>query len=289
MKGIILAGGMGTRLYPSTISASKQLLPIYDKPLIYYPLSVLLLSGIKDILIIVKKGDLINFQNLLGDGSWMGVNITYAEQVTPGGIGEAFLIGEKFIGNSTVSLILGDNIFYGYGFSKLLRESTNLSSGAEIYAYRVEDPSSFGVVKFNNNNEPIILYEKPQQFVSNYAITGLYFYDNEVVNIAKSIKPSDRGELEITTINQTYLDKKKLSVKILGRGHSWLDTGTPESMNDASIFVRTVEKRQGLKIACIEEIAYSNGWIDAENIRKLALERYNNNAYGEYLLKILSF
>jgi len=287
MKGIILAGGMGTRLYPSTMAVSKQLLPIYDKPLIYYPLSVLMLAGIRDILVIVKSGDLLNFQKLLGDGSWIGANISYVEQKHPNGIAEAFLLGEKFIGSSTVSLILGDNIFYGYNFSTLLQKSVQIKSGAEIYAYWVKNPSSFGVVKLDADDKPLQILEKPDKFVSNYAITGLYFYDNDVVNIAKHIKPSSRGELEISSINQEYLNRNQLHVEILGRGHSWLDTGTPRSMNDASTFVRTIEGRQGLKIACPEEIAFANGWIDKDKIIETAADRYKNNAYGKYLLKII--
>jgi len=287
MKGIILAGGMGTRLYPSTMAVSKQLLPIYDKPLIYYPLSVLMLAGIRDILVIVKSGDLINFQKLLGDGSWIGANISYVEQKHPNGIADAFLVGEKFIGSSTVSLILGDNIFYGYNFSTLLQKSVQIKSGAEIYAYWVKNPSSFGVVKLDADDKPLQILEKPDKFVSNYAITGLYFYDNDVVNIAKHIKPSSRGELEISSINQEYLNRNQLHVEILGRGHSWLDTGTPRSMNDASTFVRTIEGRQGLKIACPEEIAFANGWIDKDKIIETAADRYKNNAYGKYLLKII--
>jgi len=287
MKGIILAGGMGTRLYPSTMAVSKQLLPIYDKPLIYYPLSVLMLAGIRDILVIVKSGDLLNFQKLLGDGSWIGANISYVEQKHPNGIAEAFLLGEKFIGSSTVSLILGDNIFYGYNFSTLLQKSVQIKSGAEIYAYWVKNPSSFGVVKLDADYKPLQILEKPDKFVSNYAITGLYFYDNDVVNIAKHIKPSSRGELEISSINQEYLNRNQLHVEILGRGHSWLDTGTPRSMNDASTFVRTIEGRQGLKIACPEEIAFANGWIDKDKIIETAADRYKNNAYGKYLLKII--
>ena len=287
MKGIILAGGMGTRLYPSTMAVSKQLLPIYDKPLIYYPLSVLMLAGIRDILVIVKSGDLLNFQKLLGDGSWIGANISYVEQKHPNGIADAFLVGEKFIGSSTVSLILGDNIFYGYNFSTLLQKSVQIKSGAEIYAYWVKNPSSFGVVKLDAGNKPLQIVEKPDKFVSNYAVTGLYFYDNDVINIAKNIKPSSRGELEISSINQEYLNRNQLHVEILGRGHSWLDTGTPRSMNDASTFVRTIEGRQGLKIACPEEIAFANGWIDKDKIIETAADRYKNNAYGKYLLKII--
>ena len=286
MKGIILAGGTGTRLFPITQAIVKQLLPIYDKPLIYYPLSVLMLSGIRDILIISTKKDIERFKDLFDDGTFIGLSISYAVQDHPGGIGEAFIVGEDFIGNDSVSLILGDNIFYGQGFSDTLAMACSRKEGATIFAYYVNDPENFGVVEFDSNFNVIGLEEKPEIPKSNYAATGLYFYDNDVINIAKSIKPSARGEIEITDINNYYLHKKKLHAELLGRGFAWLDTGTHEAILEASYFVRTIEKRQGLKIACIEEIAYMRGYITKEQVLKRA-EKFYSSGYGDYLNKIL--
>ena len=286
MKGIILAGGTGSRLFPVTKVIVKQLLPVYDKPLIYYPLSVLMLAGIREILIISTGKDIQRFKDLFGDGSSLGLEISYAVQDRPGGIGEAFIVGEAFIGKDRVSLVLGDNIFYGQGFSDTLAIASARAEGATIFAYYVNDPENFGVVEFDKNFNVLSLEEKPKAPKSNYAATGLYFYDNDVVRIAKTTKPSARGELEITDINNVYLREKKLHVELLGRGFAWLDTGTHESILEASYFVRTIEKRQGLKIACIEEIAYTKGYIGKEEVLKRAQE-LSSSGYGEYLKKIL--
>ena len=286
MKGIILAGGTGSRLFPVTKVIVKQLLPVYDKPLVYYPLSVLMLAGIREILIISTKKDIERFKELFGDGSFLGLAVSYAVQDRPGGIGEAFIVGEDFIGNDGVSLILGDNIFYGQGFSDMLDNVSARKDGATIFAYYVNDPENFGVVEFDNNFNVLSLEEKPKTPKSNYAATGLYFYDNNVVNIAKTINPSARGELEITDINNVYLREKKLHVELLGRGFAWLDTGTHESILEASHFVRTIEKRQGLKIACIEEIAYTKGYINRQELLKRS-DELSSSSYGEYLKKIL--
>lgn len=284
-KGIILAGGSGTRLYPITKGVSKQLLPIYDKPMVYYPLSVLMLAGIKDVLIISTPDDIDGFKRLLGDGSQLGINISYAVQPSPDGLAQAFIIGEEFIGDSNVCLVLGDNIFYGPGFSPLLRKAASQTSGATVFGYQVKDPERFGVVEFDKNKRAISIEEKPEKPKSNYAVTGLYFYDNDVIEIAKQVKPSDRGELEITTINQMYMERGDLSVELLGRGFAWLDTGTHESLIEAGMFVETVEKRQGFKIACLEEIAYNNGWLSKEDLKRIGNE-LSKNGYGQYLLRL---
>ena len=287
MKGIILAGGSGTRLYPVTRSISKQLIPIYDKPMIYYPLSVLMLAGIRDILIISTPVDLPRFKDLFNDGSDLGLNISYAEQPSPDGLAQAFIIGEEFIGDDSVSLILGDNIFYGYQFSKSLLLASELNSGAMVFGYYVNDPERYGVVEFDKDGKAIGLEEKPEHPKSNYAVTGLYFYDNSVIQKAKGLKPSSRGELEITDLNRLYLEEGTLSVKLMGRGMAWLDTGTHKSLMQAANFISTIETRQGLKVACIEEIAYRKGYINAEQLKKLA-QPLKKNQYGQYLLNIVN-
>ncbi|MBA6233481.1 MULTISPECIES: glucose-1-phosphate thymidylyltransferase RfbA [unclassified Colwellia] len=287
MKGIVLAGGSGTRLYPITQGVSKQLLPIYDKPMIFYSLSVLMLAGIKDILIISTPEDMSGYQRLLSDGSQFGINISYAIQPSPDGLAQAFIIGEDFIGDDPVCLVLGDNIFYGQGFSpKLTNAVNNSGTGATVFGYQVKDPERFGVVEFDSEMKVISLEEKPSLPKSNYAVTGLYFYDNDVIDIAKSIKPSARGELEITCINNVYLEKGKLNVEILGRGFAWLDTGTHESLLEASHFVQTIEHRQGLKVACLEEISWRNGWLSREKLENSA-KLMSKNSYGAYLRELL--
>jgi len=286
MKGIVLAGGSGTRLNPITLGISKQMLPIYDKPLIYYPISVLMLAGIREILIISTPEDMPNFKRLLGTGEQVGVAYSYAVQASPDGLAQAFIIGKEFIGNDSVCLVLGDNIFYGQGFTYKLKEIANKTAGATIFGYQVKDPERFGVVAFDENKQVRSIEEKPEKAMSNYAVTGLYFYDNEVVEIAKQVEPSDRGELEITTVNQLYLDRGNLRVELLGRGFAWLDTGTHDSLLEASSFVQTIEHRQGLKIACLEEIAFNNGWIDVEALR-IEAERYEKTNYGVYLMSLI--
>ena len=286
MKGIILAGGQGTRLYPSTKVISKQLLPIYDKPMIYYPLSVLMLAGIKEVLVISTSKDIGRYEELLNDGSNWGIKIRYKVQPSPNGLAEAFILGEEFIGSDSVCLILGDNIFYGQGFSTLLKQSSSLNEGGIIYSYQVSDPKRFGVVEFDKNLNILSIEEKPDTPKSNYAVTGLYFYDNKVIEIAKNLKPSGRGELEITSVNQEYLKLGLLKTKILGRGFAWLDTGTAESLLDAGQFVQTIEKRQGYKIACLEEIAFKNNWINKDQLLNI-IQSYNSCNYRDYLSSIL--
>ena len=284
-KGIILAGGSGTRLYPITMGTSKQLLPIYDKPMIYYPLSVLMLAGIKDILVISTPEDLPNFEKLLGDGKEIGIKLSYKVQPSPDGLAQAFILGEEFIGNDDVCLILGDNIYYGQGFSEKLKRASEQQVGATVFGYYVNDPERFGVVEFDNSGKALSIEEKPEKPKSNYAVTGLYFYDNRVVEIAKNIKPSPRGELEITDVNNVYLQQGGLNVELLGRGFAWLDTGTHDSLIEASQFVQTIEHRQGLKVACLEEIAFNNGWITVDELKERG-EFFKKTGYGQYLLKL---
>lgn len=286
MKGIILAGGSGTRLYPLTMVTSKQLLPIYDKPMIYYPLSVLMGAGIQDILIISTPQDTPRFKDLLGDGSQYGVNLSYKVQPSPDGLAQAFIIGEDFIGNDTAAMILGDNIFYGHGFTAKTKKASEIKDGATIFGYYVDDPERFGIVEFDSNGKAISIEEKPEKPKSNYCVTGFYFYDNNVVEYAKSLKPSKRGELEITDLNRIYLEKNNLNVELLGAGFTWLDTGTHESLVEATNFVKTIEDHQHRKIACLEEIAYRNGWIDNNKMQE-AYEIYKKNEYGKYLKDVL--
>ena len=285
-KGIILAGGSGTRLYPITKGVSKQLLPIYDKPMIYYPLSVLMLAGIQDILIITTPEDKESFERLLGDGSQFGIHLQYAIQPSPDGLAQAFIIGEAFIGNSNVCLVLGDNIFYGQGFTPMLKQAVARAKGATVFGYQVKDPERFGVVEFDEQKRAISLEEKPTHPKSHFAVTGLYFYDNEVIQIAKQVKPSERGELEITTVNQMYLERGDLNVELLGRGFAWLDTGTHASLLEAAQFVETLEKRQGYKVACLEEIAFNHGWLSKEQVLSTG-QSMSKNDYGQYLISLV--
>lgn len=287
MKGIILAGGAGTRLHPMTISISKQIIPVYDKPMIYYPLSTLMLAGIRDVLIISTPQDISLYENLFGSGEQLGMNIQYKIQPSPDGLAQAFILGEEFIGNDSVCLVLGDNIFYGQSFGKQLGEATEIKDGATIFGYYVNDPERYGVAEFDANGKVVSIEEKPQNAKSNYAVTGLYFYSNDVVEKAKSLKPSKRGELEITDLNNLYLAEDRLQIKLLGRGFAWLDTGTPDSLLQASNFIETIEHRQGLKVACIEEIAYQKGFINKQQLETLACKLEKSN-YGKYLFKILS-
>lgn len=286
MKGIILAGGSGTRLYPITMGVSKQLLPVYDKPMIYYPLSVLMLAGIRSVLIITTLEDRASFQRLLGDGSQFGITLEYAVQPSPDGLAQAFIIGERFIGNDSVCLILGDNMFWGQGFSPMLREAASREKGATVFGYKVQDPERFGIVEFDDKQSVISIEEKPAQPKSHFAVTGLYFYDNQVVDIARQVKPSKRGELEITSINQVYLERGQLNVELLGRGFAWLDSGTHESLLEASNFVATIEARQGFKIACLEEIALRNNWLSKDEVA-ITAQRMAKNSYGQYLLDLI--
>ena len=286
MKGIILAGGSGTRLYPITKGVSKQLLPVYDKPMIYYPLSVLMLAGIQDVLIITTPEDQSGFIRMLGDGKEFGVNLSYAVQPSPDGLAQAFIIGEDFIGDDSVCLVLGDNIFWGQGFTPILKSAASRNSGASVFGYQVKDPERFGVVAFDENQKAISLEEKPEKPQSNFAVTGLYFYDNDVVEMAKQVKPSHRGELEITTLNQMYMERGDLNVELLGRGFAWLDTGTHESLLEAAMFVETIEKRQGYKIACLEEISWNNGWLSSKQMIQAA-KTLSKNSYGRYLIDLI--
>ena len=287
MKGIILAGGLGSRLFPITHAVSKQLLPVYDKPMIFYPMSVLMLAGIKDILIISTPYDIDDYKRLLGNGAQFGINISYEIQSKPNGLAEAFIIGEDFIGGESVSLVLGDNLFYGQGFTPKLQDAASITKGATIFGYQVKDPQRFGVVEFDKDGIAISLEEKPSKPKSNFAVTGMYFYDNDVIDIAKSIKPSSRGELEITCVNNAYLERGDLNVEVLGRGFVWLDTGTHDSLMEASSFVQTVEQRQGLKIACLEEIAFNNGWLTSEQIKQF-IKPLMKNSYGQYLASLIA-
>jgi len=286
VKGIILAGGSGTRLYPITMGISKQLLPIYDKPMVYYPLSVLMLAGIREILIISTSEDICGYQRLLGDGSRFGIQLSYTIQPNPDGLAQAFILGEEFIGNDSVCLVLGDNIFYGQGFTPKLREAATRTNGATVFGYQVKDPERFGVVEFDEQKRAVSIEEKPKHPKSNFAVTGLYFYDNAVVEIAKQVEPSHRGELEITCINQAYLERGELNVELLGRGFAWLDTGTHESLLEAAHFVETIEKRQGYKVACLEEIAFNNGWLTIEALTEAGAS-LSKNSYGQYLLSLV--